>query len=689
MLFKLSLSNLRKSLKDYAIYFFTLIIGVSVFYVFNSVGAQATFMAVLSSQADIIVLLDELIAGLSIFVAGVLGLLIAYASRFLMKRRNKEFALYMLLGMSKGKISFILLMETLMIGAGSLVCGLLIGIGLSQFMSALVASLFEADMSALHFMVSGKSIAKTILYFSVMYLVVMAFNTLNINKLKLIDLIQSGHRSEKLRMKNPWVCSIIFIVSAAALAVCYHKVAFDSTFFTGGAGVIESRFLLVVATGCVATFLIFLSVSGLLLRVAMSIKSRYFRSLNSFTFRQLSSKVTTMVFSMTVICLMLFVTISALAASFSLRSSMNANIVELCPADVEICYNLRKGDEPMKSDLIEDMKKYGLNITENFSDYASLHYYIDDALTMRSTMGEFEEELSQQFRFLMWDSREPIVTLSDYNRLMDLYGRKHLEMNDDEYIMLCNFSNMKGVRDFALKQGVNITVFGKTTLKPKYDECQDGFIELSSQPLNSGIIVIPDNAADPDRMERNFVIGKYKAVTRDGKHETDAKVKEQFDLFTKFQNESMNPAIERLYSYNTKTDIADSTVGLTAIITFLGLYIGMVFLISCGAILALKELSDSTDSIPRYEILRKIGAEEKDISRSLFAQTGIFFLLPLILGAIHSVFGLKFAMNVFEVLGMDKLAGPITATAIIIVLVYGGYFLITYFSDRAIIRGQR
>ncbi|MBP5152257.1 MAG: ABC transporter permease [Lachnospiraceae bacterium] len=689
MLFKLSLSNLKKSLKDYAIYFFTLIIGVAVFYVFNSVGAQATFISVLSSQNDIIVLLDELIAGLSIFVAGVLGLLIAYASRFLMKRRNKEFALYMLLGMSKGKISFILLIETLLIGAGSLVCGLLIGIGLSQFMSALVASLFEADMSALHFMVSGKSIAKTVIYFSIMYVVVMIFNTLNINKLKLIDLLQSGRRSEKLRMKNPWVCSIIFIVSAIALAICYRKVAFDPAFFSGGASIVRNRFLLIVAVGCAATFLIFLSVSGLLLRVAMSLKSRYYRSLNSFTFRQLSSKVTTMVFSMTVICLMLFVTISALAASFSLRSSMNANIVELCPADVEIGYNLRKGDELVKSDLIADMKKYGLDLTENFSDYVSLHYYVDDNLTMRSSMGEFVAELSQQYRFLMWDSCEPIVTLGDYNRLMDLYGRKHLEMADDEYIVLCNFANMKGVRDFALKQGVNITAFGKTTLKPKYDECQDGFIELSSQPLNSGIIVIPDSAADPDRMERNYVIGKYKAVTKDGKRETDTRVKEQFDLFTKFQTESVHPGIERLYNYNTKSDIADSTVGLTAIITFLGLYIGMVFLISCGAILALKELSDSTDSIPRYEILRKIGAEENEISKSLFVQTGIFFLLPLILGAIHSVFGLKFAMNVFEVLGMDKLVGPVTATAIIIVLVYGGYFLITYFSDKAIIRTRR
>ena len=142
MLFKLSLSNIRKSLRDYAIYFFTLIIGVSVFYVFNAVSATVAMTVIDSDRREIARILQMGISALSVFVAGVLGLLIVYASRFLMKRRNKEFALYLLLGMGKGKISVILLLETVIIGLGSLSVGLLLGIGLSQLMSALVVSLF-------------------------------------------------------------------------------------------------------------------------------------------------------------------------------------------------------------------------------------------------------------------------------------------------------------------------------------------------------------------------------------------------------------------------------------------------------------------------------------------------------------------------------------------------------------------
>ena len=88
MLFKLSISNIRRSLRDYAIYFFTLMIGVSVFYVFNAISGQAAMMKLDESSYEIIDLLSTVLSGISIFVAGVLGLLIVYASRFLMKRRK-------------------------------------------------------------------------------------------------------------------------------------------------------------------------------------------------------------------------------------------------------------------------------------------------------------------------------------------------------------------------------------------------------------------------------------------------------------------------------------------------------------------------------------------------------------------------------------------------------------------------
>ena len=147
MLCKLSLKNIKKSIKDYTIYFFTLILGVAIFYVFNALDSQTVMMNVSSSTQELIELMMTFLSGVSVFVSFILGFLIIYASRFLMKRRNKEFGIYLTLGMSKRKISLILFFETLFIGVLSLIVGLAFGVVLSQFMSLLVANMFEVNLS--------------------------------------------------------------------------------------------------------------------------------------------------------------------------------------------------------------------------------------------------------------------------------------------------------------------------------------------------------------------------------------------------------------------------------------------------------------------------------------------------------------------------------------------------------------
>ena len=140
-LFKLSVSNMKKSIKDYAIYFFTLVLGVAIFYVFNAIETQTAMLRISADTRQVVQLMSKMIAGVSVFIAFVLGFLIIYASRFLMKRRNKEFGLYLILGMGKRKVSTMLFIETLIIGLVSLVVGLLAGIGISQITSVLVANM--------------------------------------------------------------------------------------------------------------------------------------------------------------------------------------------------------------------------------------------------------------------------------------------------------------------------------------------------------------------------------------------------------------------------------------------------------------------------------------------------------------------------------------------------------------------
>ena len=687
MLCKLSLKNIKKSIKDYAIYFFTLILGVAIFYVFNALESQTVLMDVSSSTKEIIKLMMTMLSSVSIFVSFILGFLIIYASRFLMKRRNKEFGVYLTLGMSKRKISMILFFETLFIGFLSLIVGLGLGVILSQFMSLFVANMFEADLTKFAFVFSSSACTKTIIYFSIMYLIVMIFNTFSISKCKLIDLLQGAKKSETIKLKNPILCILIFIISCIILGRAYYIVAFYTLSLQYAKDIIKP-----ILMGVVSTFFIFWSFSGLILRITQSSKKFYYKGLNSFTLRQFSSKINTTVFSTTIICLMLFVTICLLSSCLTIKNSMNANIKELAPVDVMFTTNMNMdkyydnfrsygwNDNQIKNSHYTTKEMFSLfdfDITKYLRDYIEVNTYATPDLTMNHTLGSKLNQIRTSFPFLQYDTMESIMKISDYNKVARFYGNEEYSLNSNEYMIVADFKSMIEVRNIALENHETINLFGHT-LKPKYDSCQDGFVEMSSNHINTGIIIVPDNVIDEDYLIQNHLIGNYK--TQDKNEITE--IENNINTLAK------DPKSKEylLPSGTTKLAIKEATVGLTAMATFIGLYLGIIFLISSAAILGLKELSESSDNKERFRMLRKIGTDEKMINKALFRQIGIFFMLPLILALIHSVFGIKFAMVILEVFGDEQLLLSIIMTSVFIVFIYGGYFLITYYCSKNIIK---
>ena len=687
MLCKLSIKNIKKSMKDYAIYFFTLILGVAIFYVFNALGSQTVMLDVSSSAEELIELMMTMLSGVSVFVSFILGFLIIYASRFLIKRRNKEFGIYLTLGMSKRKISMILFFETLFIGIISLLVGLGIGIILSQLMSLVVANMFEANLTKFAFVFSKASCIKTIIYFGIMYLLVMIFNTYSVSKCKLIDLLNGAKKSEKIKLKNPILCIIIFIISCLVLGKAYHMVTVEFLTLQDVKDILKP-----IVMGAVSTFFIFWSLSGLILRIAMSIKKFYYKGLNSFTLRQFSSKINTTVFSTTIICLMLFITICLLSACLTMKNSMNANIRELAPADFEFTINMNMdkyydsfrnygyNDNQIKNShytALEMFDVFNYDITKDIKEYIEINTYATPDLTMNQTLGSKLVEVRTSFPFLKYDTKESIMKISDYNKVARFYGNEEYSLKDDEYMIVADFKSMVEIRNIALKNGEQINLFGHT-LKPKYDSCRDGFLEMSSNHINTGIILVPDNVIDENYLIQNHLIGNYIATDK----EEIIKIEDNINKLAK--NPKANDYL--LPSGSTKLSIKEATTGLSAMVTFIGLYLGVIFLISSAAILGLKELSESSDNKQRFRMLRKIGTDEKMINKALFRQIAVFFMLPLILALIHSVFGIMFAMKILEVFGNEQLLPSIIMTAIFIVVIYGGYFLITYYCSKNIIK---
>ena len=683
MLFKLSIKNIRKSFKDYAIYFFTLILGVAIFYVFNALESQTVMMNVTSSTREIIKLMTTILSAVSVFVAFILGFLIIYASRFLIKRRNKEFGIYLTLGMSKRKISMILFFETLAIGLLSLTVGLGIGTLCSQFMSIIVANMFEADLTKFTFVFSTAACMKTILYFGIMYLLVMIFNTVNISKCKLIDLLHASKKSETIKLKNPVYCTIVFILSSIVLGYAYYLV-------TGGVSKLQNfqEILKPIVLGVLSTFFIFWSLSGLIIQILKSRKKIYYKELNSFTVRQISSKVNTTVFSMTVICLMLFVTICVLSSALSIKNSMTANLKNLAPVDIEFTKKYNLTDEYVNShyqynqNMIEDSKvslresisRMDFSMNEYLTDIVELNTY-RFGTTIRDTLGTYLEESQKKYPFLRYDMEETFIKLSDYNKASRLLGLDSLSLGENEYILVADYSGWIPIRNEGLKRNTPI-VLGNKKYYPKYQKCQDGFIEISSNHVNMGLFVVPDDAIEGFPSE-GFLLANYKEITKEGKKKVEDVVRRMNDH--PYGEKTSLEAITKLFLY-------ESSVGLGAMVTFIGLYLGIIFLISSAAILALKELSESSDNRERFLVLRKIGADERMVHKALFRQIAYFFLFPLLIAIIHSVFGIMFCNYILETLGNEKLLESILMTAIFLVLIYGGYFLITYLCSKNIIK---
>ena len=683
MLFKLSLKNITKSIKDYAIYFFTLVLGVAIFYVFNAIDSQTVMLNVSSSKYEAIELMTTILGGVSVFVSFILGFLIIYASRFLIKRRNKEFGIYLTLGMPKRKISLILFFETLIIGVISLGVGLALGTVLSQLMSILVANMFEADLTKFQFTFSSSAALKALLYFSIMYLIVMIFNTIIVNKCKLIDLLHGNKKSEKVKLKNPIICTIVFIIAVIALSYAYYLV----TDGFGSSPLMNTirGILLPIALGCVSTFLIFWSLSGLILKIVMHLKKYYYKGLNSFTVRQISSKINTTVFSMTIICLMLFFTICIFSSALSIKNSLSGNLKDLAPVDIQFSKLQQLSDEEEESfskDIIEDYNTTAkdtlqrLDVYKYLKDVVDINTYRLEEITLKDSFGDQIEQIGKDYPTLAYNVREDLVKLSDYNRLAKLYNKKELTLKDNEYVIIANYKMMADIRNIALKNNTKLTINSKNYY-PKYQKCQDGFIELSGSATNVGVIILPDNALEGIYPYKNVLAANYQADTKEEKEDIEETV-------STIMNNHFNK--DTLLTYNTKIDIYASSVGLGAMVTFVGLYLGIIFLISSAAILALKELSESTDNKERFNMLRKIGTDEKMINKALFNQIAVFFLLPLLLAIIHSIFGIEFANYILKTMGTESLLSSIILTAVFLVVIYGGYFLVTYYCSKTIIK---
>lgn len=667
MYFKIALNNVRKSFKDYSIYFLTLTLGVCIFYAFNSIGDQKAFLELGKRQAEYIKVLQGLISGISVFISCVLGGLILYANNFLVKKRKKELGIYMTLGMGKNKISKILTYETALVGIISLVIGLGVGIIVSQGISAFASKLFEVSLSDYKFLLSTDAILKTVLYFGIIFILVMIFNTFVISKYKLIDMLTAAKKNEDIKIKNPILTAIIFFISLGLLGVAYKlviKVGLNPT---------DSMFLVSIVLGILGTLLLFFSLAGFVLYFLQKNKNIYLKGLNIFVLRQMNSKINTNFLSMTVICLMLFLTISTLATGLSFKNALEKGLENTTPFDASATYYI---DEDSKIKTAEEsIKELGFKFNPEDKIVSYNEYKLEktnlESLLNKNSEGKNKKEIVEAMTYKGTNA----ISISSYNDIRALSGEKPLSLANNEVLISSNLGEVENTLKNILKNNEKIEIDGK-----KYKVANNALIgegkvikeafESTGMTNNFFTLIVPDNIVSNLKPIANKININFPKNSNE-----EERVQK---LFNEYRDGVVDSSKYGFVNGYTKARIYEDNNGMTNIVLFIGIYLGVIFLISSTAVLALQQLSEASDSIDRYKSLRRIGVSQKMINKSIFTQVSIYFGLPLVLALVHSVVAIKVVNGFLTMFNRPDIGVSSLVTALIMVIVYGGYFYATY-----------
>jgi putative ABC transport system permease protein len=665
MLTKLAFKNIGKSLRDYAIYFLTLVLGVSIFYMFNSIYAQQELMEITKVPVLETPPIVAMLSVISVFVAVILGFLIVYANNFFIKRRKKELGVYMILGMEKSKISIVLILETVLIAIVALAVGLLLGILGSQFMSIFTANLFEADLTKYKFIFSFDAAVKSVEYFAIIFLIVILFNAVVLHKAKLIDLLYGEKKNETPKIKSTLVSVILFVVSVAMLAVAYIVILqYDATTNPN-----ENYIKIPVVLGAVGTFLLFFSLSGIFMKLLKSKKKFYYKDLNMFVIKQLNSKINTNFISMSIVCLVLFLVIVVFSSGYSAQNIISAQLREQVAYDFSLDGEYRGPESNPEEDIPEIFINFPKEIqtSREIKNYAEYSFF-----NMEETggkYGDYDLDLSVLGSNIS-DSPLYFMKLSEYNQLRKINGLTPCNLSDNEYLIVYEDSDLSVVADQFIDKNIPVTVEGNALQTAKKAER----LTFGNRYFG-GIVFVVNDSLTENLWEQKRVLN-INCISDEASISFQEKLEE-------YRNEAGAEAA--FMNYKSKINIYAGNITDKATAAFLAIYLGFVFIITGAAVLAIQQLSEAADNKERYCLLKKLGADKKLLDKALFTQIFSYFMIPLLLAIIHSIVGIKAVYNLLIQLGQVNIASSIVLTAGFVILIYGAYFLLTYMGSKNIV----
>ncbi len=464
-----------------------------------------------------------------------------------------------------------------------------------------------------------------------------------------------------MKFKNPYIYLAAFVLSIISLVAVYKfflKIGIDTW---------NPMFKPALVISVMSTALFFFSLSGVILYFVNKNKKVYFKGLNIFVIKQVNSKFNTHFLSMSIICLMLFTTILVLSTGISLKKNYEAGLEKITPFDASVIIYPQGKD----ISLDEVFSKIDFKISENEK------YTTYDEYTSSVELKDLFKAEDEDFKYTA-----SFVKISDYNKILKLKGEKEVNLNSYEVLILSNYNKLADPINEKLKHSNKVNIKGKEYIAKNHKALQEN-LETSIMAENYCTIVINDEFLPESKAYKSVLDVMYTDENREENNEKYEEIHNNSLIGGKY--ESMDVPHMNAYS---KDDIYSREKGSSTSELFLGLYLGMIFLISSMAVLALQQLSEASDSIERYKALRRIGANKKMINKTIFLQTLIYFSLPVILALVHSIVGILVVNNEISNFNQIDIRFSALMTALIFIVVYAGYFYTTYTGYKNIIKNN-
>ena len=722
MLCKLAWGNVRRAGKDYLVYLLTLTLGVTVFYAFNTVSLQVDIAGI--KEEGLAELMGTVLGDLTYFLAGVMAFLMVYANNFLMKRRKKEFGLYQVLGMARWRVAVIMVLECVIVSAGALVLGIVLGVLFSQLMTFFTASLFRTQIGDFRFFFSFDAFAMTVKCLVVTFALTLLFDLRTVRRTKIIDLMGAARKNESIKTRRPWLMAAFFVAGAVLVGVAYRRLLHDGLPISGTGDSLSAamtQFGITTLMVTAGTFLLFFGLSGILIKLVQSLRSIYWRGLNMFTVRQLAAKINTVSFSMGVIAMILFLAITAVTTGMSIASVMNENVERFNPVDASqtVVYNSeqtmqwirmfepdRVDDLAMPTEPIDVYSRWHGTAMENgkptgtevdISDVAGEHVQLDQYLTMSQgstepavSLGGICDALGRGMPKGMENSDADSNGLyamreSQYNAYRKLIGAEPIDLGSSGYVITSEMGDgIVDVYDAFMAAGESIELGGRTLEPAAAAVDRDASaVADSAMGSNSGTVIVPD-----ELIEKAGFIPYTSTLLVNYKHGMRTEDADAAISHTMLHEILVDgKGVGEWGASITRTEMYEQAASMNGLISYLAIYIGFVLVVACASILSIQQLSNVADGGRSQRVLAEIGCETAQIRRSVLAQQAVFFVFPLAVGVAHAAVALRVIIDLVQLFGNMSIGGTVGLTCAVFLAAFGGYFLVTYLMSTGMVRG--